>query len=101
METRQITQVHIFYIVLNSVYDRCEDRTIVAVSGSRERLLELYDSSLLPSDKRFRDDYGKYRSFKKGPLYEFNPSWDGDFIGDDWIPAADLDTVKQRYVWVE
>lgn len=101
METRQITQVHIYFIVLNGVYDRCEDRNIVVVSDDRTKLIDFYHDNLLPNDKRFRDDYGKFRSFKEGPLYDYNPGYIlEDIIKDEWISMDDLGNVKSRYYFV-
>ena len=111
METRQITQIRVFYLILNNVYDYCEGRTIVAVSDSREKLIGLYNDSLIPYEERYRDEGGMYRSFKKGLLYDFNPvpfvfdgatyAYDDLGIKDTWINESDLDDVKKKYIWYE
>lgn len=101
METRQITQVHIYFIVLNGVYDRCEDRNIVAVSDDKNRLMEFYNNNLLPPDNRFRDNAGMFRSFKEGPLYNYNPGYNlKEIFKDEWISMEELNNVKSRYYFV-
>lgn len=42
METRQVVQVRIYILVMNSIYDRCEGGSIVAVSTDYDRLLQWY-----------------------------------------------------------
>lgn len=101
METRQITQVHIHFIVLNGVYDRCEDRNIVVVSDDKGKLKQFYYDNLLPHDNRFRDDTGIYRSFKEGPLYNYNPGYGPEEIfKDEWISMDELNNVKSRYCFI-
>ena len=101
METRQITQVHIYFIVLNGVYDRCEDRNIVVVSDDNGKLRQFYYDNLLQYDQRFRDDTGIYRSFKEGVLYNYNPgNYPEEIFKDEWILMDDLDNVKSRYCFI-
>lgn len=109
METRQITQGHIYYLVLNGVSDRCEDRNIVAVAENLDTLISLYNNELLPYEERFRDDYGKYRSFRNGLLYWYNPLpfnltgpevYDGLGIKDAWVDSNELYNIRSQYQWV-
>lgn len=102
METRHITQGHIYYLLLNGVYDRCEDNNIVAVAESVEALNTFYKENLLPPEERYRDDYGMYRSFKKGPLYDYNPIDIGMYAGvkDAWIDVHELYDIQSKYNWV-
>ncbi len=104
METRQIIQGHIYYLVLNCMYDRCEDRNIVAISEDRNKLINFYESNLLPYEERYRDETGMYRSFMKGPLYEYNPAMYeslDDCIKDEWFMLDDIDRIKMKYYVVE
>lgn len=109
METRQITQGHIYYLVMNGVYDRCEDRNIVAVAENAETLISLYNDNLLPYDERYRDDMNRYRSFKEGILHNYNPvpfdlhsieSYDGLGIKDTWVDTNELYDIRSRFTWV-
>ena len=109
METRQITQAHLYYLVLNGVYDRCEDRNIVAVAESVEALVSLYNNDILPYDERFRDEYGRYRSFKQGILYGYNSlpfnlsspeNYDGLGIKDTWVNMDEIYDIRSRFNWV-
>lgn len=109
METRQITQCHIYYLVLNGVYDRCEDRNIVAVAEDPGTLISLYNNDILPYEERFRDEYGRYRSFKQGLLYGYNTlpfelnspySYDGLGIKDSWVNQDEVYDIRNRFAWV-
>ena len=110
METRQITQVHIYYLVLNGVYDRCEDRNVVAVSGEPSTLISLYNENLLPDEERYRDELNRFRSFRKGILHDYNPvpfflnsveCYDGLGIRDTWIDENELYNIQSKYHWVD
>ena len=101
METRQITQAHIYFLTLNCVYDRCEGRDIVAVSDEHQKLVDLFQAQLLPMEKRYRDDHGMYRSFEKGPLYDYNPPYDmGEEVRDEWVDIEEVGRIQSRYHWV-
>ena len=49
METRQVTQVKIYFLFMNGVYDNAEDGSIAAVSTSKDKLISLYHEHLLPT----------------------------------------------------
>lgn len=109
METRQITQGHIYYLVMNGVYDRCEDRNVAAVSEDLNVLLSFYNENLLPYEERYRDDNHMYRSFKKGLLHNYNPvpfeltgvqNYDGLGIKDAWVDRDALYDIRSRYQWI-
>ena len=109
METREITQVKIYYLVMNGVFDSAEEGHISAVSTSKNRLTEFYNAQLLPIEERFRDDYGRFRSFRRGAFYDFNPlytfSADQDTFGhglkEDWLTFDEFENVKRKYYFVE
>lgn len=95
METRTITQVRIYKLILNHMGDRCESATIVAISGDYNRLVSWYEEQKLL--KPYRDEEGWYRTFADGsPLHWFNPAdtlelncpdrW-GHGISDEWVYA--------------
>jgi len=109
METRQITQGHIYYLVLNGVYDRCEGRNIVAVAEDLSELIKLYNNSLLPYEERYRDDSNMFRSFTKGLLFNYNPlpfelygvqNYDDLGIKDTWVNVDELYDLRSKYHWV-
>ena len=102
METREITQGHIYYLRLNGVYDRCEDSDVVAVAESVDALNSFYMENLLPIEERYRDEQNIFRSFKKGPLRNYNTIDMGMSSGikDFWIDMTELSDLKSQYLWV-
>lgn len=107
METRQVTQVKIYYLFMNGVYDNAEDGSIAAVSTSKDRLIWAYRENLLPQEERFRDEFHRYRSFKSGPFYDYNPLPDlmenyqwAHGLKSDWVLEDDLENVKRRYYFI-
>ena len=108
METRQVTQVQIYFLFMNGVYDNAEDGSIAAVSTSKDKLISLYHEHLLPTEERFRDEFNRYRSFKDGPFYNYNPLPDlmespqwAHGLKSDWIPEDELENVKRRCYFIE
>ena len=102
METRTITQVHIYYLVLNT-FGAAEDGAIVAISDERQKLVDYYNSQLLVEG--VRDSAGYYHSFEEGSLYNYNPC-DIDRIGlyghgihDEWVDEnVYYNHIKDRYL---
>ena len=93
MEARSITQVRIYKLILNPMAGRCEDGTIVAISGDYNRLVSWYEEQKAPTP--YRDDSGWYRTFAEdSPLHWYNPAdtlelncpdhW-GHGITDEWV----------------
>ena len=93
METRTITQVRIYKLILNPMAGRCEDGEIVAISGDYNRLVRWCEEQKAPTP--YRDDDGWYRTFADGtPLHWYNPAdtlelncpdhW-GHGITDEWV----------------
>ena len=70
METRQIEQVKIYGLILNTM-GRAEDGALVALASSEEALRGFYQSQLL--EKTESIDSWSY-SFKEGKLRRYNPS---------------------------
>ena len=109
METRQVTQVKLYYLLLNSVYDCAEARSIAAVSADLDELISFYKNNLLSYDERFRDNTGMYRSFREGILYNYNPlPFDvySEYVYDDlgikscWVDEDQLYKYEEKYPWV-
>lgn len=108
METRQVTQVKIYYLFMNGVNDRAEDGSIAAVSTSKDRLIAAYRENLLPQEERFRDEFHKYRSFKNGPFYSYNTLFSleeqspwGHGLRSEWVLEDELDNIRRRHYFVE
>ena len=92
METRQITQLRVYKLIMNHVSDRAEDGTITAISTDYDKLVAWYHSQLAP--EKWRD--GRFlKTFAEGsPLEWFNPVTSlelnelgtfGHGIADEWI----------------
>lgn len=107
METRQVTQVKLYYLYMNGVWDNAEGGSIAAVSTSKDRLISLYHEHLLPQGEGFRDELNRYRSFKSGPFYDYNPLPDlmenyqwAHGLKSDWVLEDELENVKRRYYFI-
>jgi hypothetical protein len=106
METRATTEVKIYLLNLNPMQERLEAGHVVAISPSREALVDFYDSERVPGYDE--DGYNVYamqpciwrKAFKKaGPLEWYNPMewydkinhW-GHGIHEQWLP---IDKVRE------
>lgn len=97
METKNITIVRIYKLILNPMYDRAETRRLVAISTEYDRLVSWYRSQFV--DDPYSEN-GYYKVFKKGsPLEYFNEAGslnlnDGGSFGhgifDEWIDLNDF-----------
>jgi len=94
METRQIEQVKIYGLILNTM-GRAEDGALVALASSEEALREFYQSQLLETSERI----GSWcYSFKEGVLRSYNPSGlqdasehhYGHGIFNQWVQREDI-----------
>ena len=102
METRQIDQVKIYGLILNTM-GRAEDGGLAAIAKSEDALKEFYQSQLLEKSERI--DYWVY-SFKEGALRHYNPSgtqdvadnYDGHGIFSQWVQ---MDEIKQSVYRVD
>lgn len=106
METRQITQVRLYVLILNT-FGAAESGNIVAVSDDYQRLVTWYQSQF--ADEPYRED-GWYKTFKKGSPIEYNNPcgsvelnhtnpWNHG-IHDEWISTEDLYEIRNRYLYV-
>jgi len=73
VEIRQSTEVKIYVLVLNSMYDCCEGGNIVAISPEYENLIKYYNDNLLAEP--IRDNEGYLHFFREGNLYFYNPCY--------------------------
>lgn len=102
METKNITVVRIYKLILNPMYELLERKQIVAISTDYNRLVSWYRSQL--ADDHCYMDNGYNKVFKKGsPLELFNRAGslnlnDGGSFGhgifDEWIDLNDFYKTK-------
>ena len=99
MEARSITQVRIYRLILNPMAGRCEDGTIVAISGDYNRLVSWYEEQKAPEP--YRDADGWYRTFTEGsPLHWYNPANTLDLnCPDHWVHGITDEWVNED-VWM-
>lgn len=93
--TRTVTEVRVYALALNGVYDRCESGKIVAISTEYDKLVDFYNENLLKEGEEYRDENNILHRFKEGPLYNYNPCFTlelnnveywGYGIHDEWVP---------------
>lgn len=105
MEIRNISQVKVYLLQLNSIFDRCEDTSIVAVSFDVDKLVNWYMDQLC--DKYQVNIGGRTYtlSFQAGSVLEhFNPCtsavlnktsvWPGCGISSVWINSSEIDQLE-------
>ena len=105
MESRTITQVKIYKLIMNRVTHRVEDCSIVAISGERENLVNWYKSQL--AEQPWIDSLSYYKVFKEGSDLEwFNPvdldsvdHW-GFGIQEEWVNEDVFYEVSGRFTVV-
>ena len=94
METRQIEQVKIYGLILNTM-GSAESGALVALASSEAALKEFYQSQLLEESERI----GSWLySFKEGVLRSYNPSGlqdasehhYGHGIFNQWVQKEDI-----------
>lgn len=79
METRTITQVLIYKLVVNNIQNRAESCTLKAIAYEYDKLIAWYQEQL--ATEPFTDEEKWHRTFKQdSPLYWFNPI---NFFGID------------------
>jgi len=88
IETRTVTQVKIWTLIMNPVYGRLEDRQMVAWSDDKEKLVDYYNQSKVESyqEESGRGDGHKYYlNFSPTSLmHKFNPLDTPDLHPNDW-----------------
>jgi len=115
MQTRTITEVLVYKLVLNNMRSNTESRTIVAVSTERQNLIDWYNDQLAPEPYYSEgspsfDCHGNshtwYKVFKEGselewynPCYsDFEPDHCGHGISSVWINESELYNHSYRIV---
>ncbi len=114
METRQITQIKIYRLLLNPMRGKTEGIELVAVAYDKQNLIEWYNSQKAekliedvgtPSFKCHGDSHTWHKTFKIGsPLEWFNPidvnqepNYHGHGIDFQWATREDFDGFLNRY----
>lgn len=78
--------------------DRCEARSIVAISYDKQRLIDLIESNRV---EQYVDDDRWRKSFKKGSVLEwYNPfSHSGDYV--EFTTFWDVGGIQEEWVYEE
>lgn len=107
METREIQEVRIYVLVLNT-FGAAEEGKIVAVSDDYNRLVDWYNEQFNPEGK-YREN-GWCKTFKKGSSIEYNnPCYSlelnntypfGHGIHDEWITLDEFYKLENRFLVV-
>jgi hypothetical protein len=104
METRTITQVKIYYLIMNPVTDRAESGVINVMSLEKDRLVSFYNNEFV---EPYKDDRF-HKVFRQGGLLEWYnrlSSLEGlDHFGhglkEEWIDLDDLENIKNQYKFI-
>ncbi|MGI5873138.1 MAG: hypothetical protein ACOX8R_00545 [Bacillota bacterium] len=101
METRKVTQVLVYKLLLNDVRGRAEDITIAAVSDDGHKLSQ-WEASLRTAPYY---DEGYQRYYKKdSPLYNYNSialsTFFGAGIDQEWINEDVYERIKDHPQWL-
>lgn len=112
METRDVTEVRLFALIMNNVHDRAEGCELVAVSDDYQKLVNWYNSQ--KAEKPYRSEYDNnmyYKVFKEGSELEyFNPLFSlglnemspfGQGIKDEWVNIEQLSSIRSRLLFIE
>lgn len=115
METRQITQVKVYILALNCMRHRIEQRTIIAVSYEKEKLISWYNSLRTepyttegsPSFEVHGDSHKWRKFFKAGSELEwYNPCYDdftvnsfGHGISEQWVTKEVAENFGQKIIY--
>ena len=68
METREVHKIEArIYVLILNTFGAAESGAVGAWSDNYQKLVEFYQSQLLPPNERFRDEGGFYHSFAHGP----------------------------------
>ena len=107
MEIRQVNEVHVYVLCLNT-FGRAEEGTIAALSTDYNALVRFYNDQLC---EKWRDETGFLHSFKKGSVLEnLNPcnslelnqlSIFGHGIRDEWVREYTFHRITSEYYFVE
>lgn len=95
METRCITQVKIWKLLLNPMTGKAENIEIAVMSTDRQKVVDYYESKKV---ELYKDD-GFNKQFEKGSLLEwFNDTrWSGgEKIEEEWVDEIFLQEQLQN-----
>ena len=108
-ETRTVTQVKIWKLIMNPVWDRLESRQIVVWSDDKEKLVNYYNQSKV---EPYQEESGRggghkwYLNFSPTSfMHKFNPldtpsldpnDW-GHGIFWEWVDSEIIDGIDQKH----
>lgn len=108
METRTITQYHIYGLLLNDMRGCYENQHLVALASSREALADYLRMNRVEpyyDENGGVDDYGNshsyYKVFAKGsPLEWYNGFEHNGNIIDEWLTEEKFADLRSRYTFI-
>ena len=106
MEQRVITQIKVYYLVMNSMTERTESANIALMSDDKEKLINYYTNNL-----EYYQDGNWSKSFKKGSFLEwYNPLWNleennpsifGHGLKSDWVDESHyFNNLKNKFLFI-
>lgn len=116
METRQLTQVKLYTLRLNSIFANAEQANIVLISPELSHLQDYYFMNRCAPYRKAYETFGinYIRHFAESShLVDYNPAdcevsqcctYDGAHgIIEEWVNMEDLEKIKNRYYleWVD
>ncbi len=90
METRTITQVKAYKLLLNPMHARTETISLVAISYDRQELIDWYES--LKVESYIEENW--HKTFKKGSKLEWYNPFDHSSYGgiqEEWTTLEEID----------
>ncbi len=115
METRQVTEIKIWKLVLNPMRSNAENSMVMAISDDRDKLINYYNSHLVepysdngsPSFECHVDSHNWHKTFRKGSELEWlnptdleNVNSFGQGISFEWVNEGNLDNAKRNFLFL-
>ncbi len=118
METREIhrTEAKVYKLIMNSIFGRCEDANIVAISFDYDALIRWYRSQkcepyYTKGTNSWGDEKNFYKVFTQGsPLENYNPinslvpdetNYYNQGISTEWIDTEIIPSLCGRFLVIE
>ena len=115
METRQVTEVKIYKLILNPMRGNTENGSIVAIAYEKQKLIDWYNSLLAtevyaeegsPSFECHGDSHKWHKAFKLGselewfnPCGSFEPDHYGHGISEEWVMEQQLQNPRFKFIY--
>lgn len=115
METRQVTEIKIYKLILNPMRGNTENANMVAIAYEKQKLIDWYNSLIAteeysevgtPSFDCHGDSHKWHKTFRQGselewynPCYEnFEPNHHGHGISEEWVMQEAIDRCPIRLI---